>query len=194
MLVAASIGAYVGALTLVAVGIRHIFSLRSLDAGLRIQRVVPDGLVRPVAVAIAIGETGLGVLVLAASGYGEVGVARPAFGALTIVFLAFAAYSLVLTRWRPGVPCGCGGGDAPASGWVVLRAATYAIGAATAWGAPGAVQSIGDAHPGWLTALIGSAIIAFAVILWALPASMRDPNTYRTGPGPAPTRALRVMD
>jgi hypothetical protein len=91
-------------------------------AALEDYRLLPDGLVRPVAWLLPVVEVALGLLWLA--GLARAGTAL-ATGVLLATYAAGMAINLRMGRWNIGCGCGFGGAasgrEQPLSWWLVLR-------------------------------------------------------------------------
>jgi hypothetical protein len=162
------------ALVLLAAFAGHVRAPRTLPAALSAHRTVPGPLVWPVAFAAVALEGVLG----ACLGYAVL-AGRPHALALAaaggaVLLAGYAVYGLAVLRSRPGVPCGCStgpGGDAPMTGWVVVRAAALALAGLGAASGAGAAAGSGGAH----IAITALASVVFAVLLWVLPLALFDP-------------------
>lgn len=168
------LGAGTVALVLIAAFAGHLRAPRTLPAALTAHRTMPAPFVWPVAVVVVAVEGVLGAGVGYAALTGHAHALTLSGGAGAVLFAGYAAYSLLVLRARPGVPCGCSsgrGGDAPMTGWVTVRAAALAVASlGAAVGAGPATRSSG-AHA--VIVLLASAV--FAVLLWTLPLAMVDP-------------------
>jgi hypothetical protein len=162
------------ALVLLTAFAGHLRAPRTLPAALAAHRTVPGPLVWPVAVVAVVLEGALGADIGFAVLAGRSHALTLAAGAGAVLLAGYAIYGLRVLHTRPGVPCGCStgpGGDAPMTGWVVVRAAVLALASfAAAAGAGPAADSHG-AH----TAIAVLASVVFAVLLWLLPLAMFDP-------------------
>jgi hypothetical protein len=168
------------ALVLLAAFAGHLRGPRTLPAALAAHRTVPGPLVWPVAfVAVAL-EGGLGAYVGYAVVAGRPHALTLAAGGGAVLLAGYAVYGLAVLRTRPGVPCGCStgpGGDAPMTGWVVVRAGTLALASLGAAAGAGGAADSGGTH----TAIAILASVVFAVLLWVLPLAMFDPARRSAG-------------
>jgi hypothetical protein len=162
------------ALVLLAAFAGHVRAPRALPAALTAHRTVRAPLVWPIAVLAVALEGVLGVDIGYAVLTGQGRTLTLAAGAAAILLAGYAAYSLLVMRTRPGVPCGCSsgrGGDAPMTGWVAVRATALAL---ASLGAAAGAGSAADSHGAHIAiTLLASA--GFAVLLWTLPLAMFDP-------------------
>lgn len=120
---------------LLPAGIEHTCDRRWLRAVLAAQSLLPVGL-RPLVVA-ALGpcELALAGIVLVGLGlvpFTTIGISALllAVASLAALYLVFAVHTAVVMRRSPGAPCGCGGGDEPASLPVVVRGLLIGLGSA----------------------------------------------------------------
>ncbi|MGW4064548.1 MauE/DoxX family redox-associated membrane protein [Amycolatopsis sp. NPDC004747] len=113
-----------GAVLLTAAGTAHAVRHREHRAVLRVHRLLPPFVAAPVAGA----EIAVGAAMLATLPAAPAATVVPA-AAQAVLYCAFAGYAAVLRTRRPGVPCGCFGGEAVS--WVVVcRAVALAAGSA----------------------------------------------------------------
>ncbi|MGH3382237.1 MAG: MauE/DoxX family redox-associated membrane protein [Actinoallomurus sp.] len=162
------------ALVLLAAFAGHLRAPRTLPAALAVHRTVPGPLVWPVALVAVALEGVLGAYLGYAVLTGRPHTLTLAAGGGAIMLAGYAVYALAVLRTRPGVPCGCStgpSGDAPMTGWVVVRAAALAVASLGAASGAGAAADSGGAH----TAIAVLASVVFAVLLWMLPLAMFDP-------------------
>jgi hypothetical protein len=163
------------ALVLLAAFAGHLRAPRTLPAALAAHHKVPNPLVWPVAVIAVVLEGVLGMDIGYAVLAGREHTLMFAAGAGAVLFAGYAAYSLLVRRTLPGVPCGCStgrGGDAPMTGWVAVRAAALALASLGASAGAGSALESRGAH----NAITLLASVVFAVLLWVLPRAMFDPE------------------
>lgn len=132
-------------------------------------RLLPDGLVRPVAWLLPLLEAGLGLAWLVDLERGGVALAT---GALLCTYAAAMALNLRLGRWNIGCGCGLGGAtgrDAPLSWWLVLRNLLLAAAVALA-ALPPANRALGVYD--WLTLVL--ALVALASLYSGASQLMRN--------------------
>jgi hypothetical protein len=144
----------------------HVLRPGALIGALRAHRTLPRSMAAPVAV-LAIALEG----VLGAAGAYAV-ITRSAhlvFAGSAVLLGGYAVYAFGVHRARPAVPCGCDAAGTPMNGWVAGRAAALTVlsigaaaGADAPWGANLAITML--------------AAMAFATLLWILPAAMIDPD------------------
>lgn len=156
----------------------HLTRPTALPDALHAHGVLPERAVRLAAGATVLAEGLLGAAGTAAL----LGRQRPALaavlGASAVLFTCYALYTRHALATGRGGPCGCSRADVPLSGWVVGRAWTFA---ALALGA--AVLVAGPATPPTGPAEVATATLvalAFAVLLWVLPAAMTQPGASVT--------------
>jgi hypothetical protein len=162
--------------TLLAAGCHHLLHTGRLAQVLRL-RGWPALLSRPVAVLLAVVETGLG-------GSGVVGVVHtgvhPAVAlaaALLCTGFAVDAARLLRAGAQPQ-PCGCGAVDHPVNPWVAVRATAYACLAVVAALAGATVGAL--APPAAVTA--AAAALAIGLPLWLLPRTLAVPAGFTLRP------------
>jgi len=132
-------------------------------------RLLPDGLVRPVAWLLPVVEATLGVLWLAGVARGSVALATVT---LLAAYAAAMAINLRLGRWNIGCGCGLGGAsgrDSPLSWWLVLRNLLLVVAAALA-ALPPSSRELGVYD--WLT--LGLALAALATLYSGASQLMRN--------------------
>ncbi|GGK40286.1 hypothetical protein GCM10010124_36270 [Pilimelia terevasa] len=156
-----------GALLLVAAGIGHLRHPRVFRAGLDVQALLPRRLRGPVAALVGPAEVAVGAAALLAWGAAP-GLLGWPLAALALCYTAYTGYTWALLRWRPAAPCGCFGGGAPVTGFVVGRAGVLA---AAAWVAAGgaAVLPSAAAGPAAVRALAMAAAAVLAAAVWLVP-------------------------
>lgn len=123
-------------------------------------------------VALELGLASAGLMLGPEVGVGTTGWIVTAIGAA--LFTAFALYSLVLLRSRPGTPCGCGPGDRGVDKLVAGRAIALA---ATSWAV--VIWRPALADPGftaWEAAVVLEAALAFAVLTFVVPSALSRPT------------------
>jgi hypothetical protein len=119
-----SIGAYLGSGLLTWAGVSHAAKQTELRQAIEEQRVVPQRLQSLTALSLALLETTLGLVGIAAVvSSGSVGSAsvQRSLAVVAAWYSLLACYSLFLYLRRPGVPCGCGHSSASANGFTVAR-------------------------------------------------------------------------
>jgi hypothetical protein len=157
---------------LVFSGIEHAARRTRFRDVLAEQRVWPRAGTAAVAAVVIATELGIGMLGLLGMLAGP-GLAMPALVAASLLFAAYTAYVTYLLRRRPYAPCGCSSGDHPVNAWVAFRSAGLSAGALC-----GALASDRILAPSLLDERFATAILvsmAFATILWSLPAAVHDP-------------------
>lgn len=157
------------ALLLVGAGAVHLVRRARLRALLRAHGIVPPRLVRPVAAGLGVAQLALGAATLVGAFTGG-GTLRASAAATAAVFIAFTGYLAGLVATRPGSPCGCLGGDEPAGGWSITRAALGAIGAGVLAAGAAPLEPAG-----WAAAAL------LAAMSWAVPALTRSPAAPSPG-------------
>ncbi|HEX2295837.1 MAG TPA: MauE/DoxX family redox-associated membrane protein [Actinomycetota bacterium] len=166
----AQVGGAIAGTTLLAAGLTHLTRPRRLMAALSAQRVVPQALVPACAVVLILFELSLGGTVVSVLLTGDTSAAyRLAVGATAGLYGLFAAYSLIVLRFRPGAPCGCGSDLTPITGWVVARAGLYAVlslGALRLDGGPLSIPNVSEAS------LLIMASASLAILLWIFPSAV----------------------
>lgn len=162
-------------------GLSHIRHRERLISVLGRQKIIPVGIISPLAwlliVAEAtIGGAGLVILVFVSRQPWRVVLGVTAAG----IYLVFAFYLALLLRRRVGGPCGCASGVEPASPWAVLRAVILA-GFALAMVADPTERLISARllTTESLFTLLASA--AFAVLVWYFPSALRLPAPNYSG-------------
>jgi len=161
--VVAGICAYTVLLVLVLAVVERVRAPRELPAALVAHRVLPRWAVGPVAAAVTVVEVGL-VAALA------IGPHPLALLGAALLFAAYGGYSARVA----GGPCGCGGVEVPMDGWVTGRALVLAGSAAFAAVAADPVPPLSRLGSPPLL-VIPLAAATFGLLLWHLPAAMRDP-------------------
>ena len=161
------------AATLTGSALHHVVTWRRFHADIAAQRVLPPVSVWPVAAGATLIELGLGaVLVSLAIGAVDGGALRRTAPLLSAaLFAVYAAYSTVLVRFRPGVPCGCGSSARPVSLWTALRAAVLCGVSLAAVGASGLAE---------MTVAESAAVTALALVsagaIWTVPDAFHVPG------------------
>lgn len=158
----------------------HLARPGTLLEALRGQDVLPVWLRVPVARGVVAVEVLLGGAGLVAFALGHRTALALALAGANLLFLAYAGYAGFVLSRRPGVPCGCSGGDVPMNGWIVARA-----------GALAGLALVGLLGSNWTflvrndlaqLAIVGLAAATFGCLLWQLPAAMLDPEQRRGVP------------
>lgn len=132
-------------------------------------RLLPDGLVRPVAWLLPVVETTLGLAWLAGIERGGVALAT---GVLLGTYAAAMAINLRLGRWNIGCGCGLGGAsgrDTPLSWWLVLRNLLL-VGVAALAALPPSSRTLGAYD--WLT--LALALVALGALYSGASQLMRN--------------------
>ncbi|KUG52839.1 hypothetical protein AVL62_14820 [Serinicoccus chungangensis] len=189
MSVLAAAGLWAVGLVLLVSGLSHARAPRSTRVALRAHGTLPPAAHRgvalvlgPVELVLALGllAGGLGVLDAAA-------VRALGLGA-ALLCLAFAAYLRVVRRRTAGqeVPCGCGLGTTPVTGWSVVRAGLLGALALTGAALPTGPWDAGTGAPVWAQVVVAAAGgLALAVATAALPAARAVPAGLTTLTGAA---------
>lgn len=150
----------------------HAVRPSALGEALRAHGVLGAPVRRFAAVAVPLLESALGLVGAFALLTGHQRGLQAVLAASAALFGLYAGYTrraLILGR---GGPCGCSGQDVPLSRWVTRRAAALAVLASAA-------AVIAEAAPVPLSAAelttLTLASLACSVLLWSLPAAMREP-------------------
>lgn len=156
-------------------GLSHLLAPSELRDALRRQAVLPDRLVHPLATLVISAETGIGAigLTILLGGWKTRELGSTSLIAAGILYLSYGTYALFLLLRRHGAPCGCGPIDHPTNIWVVGRAAALVI--ASIVGATQSGEVMNLSRPGFDLAISLAASLAFAAIVWNLPAAMQAP-------------------
>ena len=161
-------------LVLVAAGALHAADRRAFAAALRRQRLWPHGVEATVAWAVIVAEVAIGAAalagVIAAVTGGSTALAAAALAAAACLLGAYAAYTTILLRVRPGAPCACAAVDAPVSPGVPARALALALVAGALARGQSELATLGLAY--WEVALTVLSAASFAVLLLALPSAL----------------------
>lgn len=157
---------------LVVAGGMHLRRPRHLRSALDAHRVWPEQSTAILAPAIAIVESTAGGALLAGLVTQFEPAVRGAAIAATAVFASYTAYSAWLWRRRPGVDCGCGGGEERATASTVARAGIFGLAALAAALCAGSTTSGLQAHELLLGVLAAGSC---GVIVWSLPAALTAP-------------------
>ena len=166
------------ALLLLWAAAAHLRAPGPLRAALVAHGVLPAGLHRPVAIFLVVAEVVVGFAAVATATAWFAGsrpvAARAAALAVAGLTLAYAGYALLAWRATPSirgakrqVPCGCGLGNEPLTGWHATRAALMALAALTAAAWPGAPTPSGPADQ----AMVLAATLAMALLFGVLPSA-----------------------
>lgn len=161
--------------TLLAAGCQHLVRPGRLAAALRPRGWAP-ALRLPVALAVAVSETALGLAGVAAMVAGR--SRAPVALAAALLFAAFAADAARALWSGTDVPCGCGAAEHPVNQWVVVRTVSYAALSGVA-ALPGAALVALAALPA-VTVLTAAAVIG--LLLWLLPRTLAIPRGVALGP------------
>lgn len=153
-------------LVLIVAFVGHVLRPGALTNAMRAHRILPRRLVVPAAAVAVLLEGALG----AAGGYAVLTRSgHLVFAGSAVLLGGYALYAYEVHRTRPGTPCGCDTSGTPMNGWVAGRAAALTVlsvgaaaGADAPWGANLAITML--------------AAVAFATLLWILPAAMIDPD------------------
>jgi hypothetical protein len=87
------------------------------------------------------------------------------------LFAAYAGYTTVLVRLRPGAPCACGSSGRPASLWTVLRAAALSAVSLASVGAGGlSTNSAAE------TAQVFAIALTSTIAIWLVPDALHVPG------------------
>ncbi len=157
------------ALVLGASGAFHMGHFRGTASAIARHGVLPQSLVRPVAVGLPAVE----LILTAGLALGSVlGLRHTALAFATgaaIAFLLFAAYLYAVWRRHPDaeLPCACGLGTATVGGWVAMRALILAL-LAGAGAIGGGVRAI-TSRPLDEVVIIGAAALSLSIAVSALP-------------------------
>lgn len=144
----------------------HVLRPSALTSALRAHRIVPGRLVPPVATLAVLAEGALGV----AGAYAVITrSAHLVFAGCAVLLAGYGLYAFGVQRTRPAVPCGCDAAGTPMNGWVAGRAAALTVASIVA--AAGV-----NAPLGANLAITMLAAVAFATLLWILPAAMINPD------------------
>ncbi|GAA4879536.1 MauE/DoxX family redox-associated membrane protein [Serinicoccus chungangensis] len=174
---------------LLASGLSHTRAPGSTRAALQAHGTLPAPTHRWLALGLGPVELVLAVGLLAAGAglLGGPGVRALALGAAALC-LGFAAYLRVVRRRTHGqeVPCGCGLGTAPVTGWSVLRAGLLAAFALVTLALPTGPWTAAPGAPVWAQVVVAAGGgLALAVATAALPAARAVPAGLTTLTGAA---------
>ncbi|WP_298748623.1 MauE/DoxX family redox-associated membrane protein [uncultured Serinicoccus sp.] len=189
MSVLAVASAWAVGLVLLVSGLSHVRAPRSTQAALSAHDLLPSSTHRWLALVLGPVELVLAVALLA-GGLGVLGgpVARVLGLGAALLCLGFAAYLRVVLRRTAGqeVPCGCGLGATPVTGWSVVRAGLLGALALAAVTLPTGPWTALPGAPVWAQAVVAAAGgLALAVGTAALPAARAVPAGLTTLTGAA---------
>lgn len=116
---------------------------------------------------------GIGVWVLLRHAPMDSVSTRLPFITAMITYGLYASYAAYLLRRRGGVPCACDRNDDRTSLWTIVRAAilTVASGVPASLGIDSSLLAGGTVR----SATVVLASVAFALVVWLLPAALADP-------------------
>ena len=163
-------------LALLAGAAGHLSRPAGLPDALHAHGTVPAGAVTVTAVAVTATEGLLGLAGATALFTGARTALALVLTAAALLFAGYTGYTRHVLASGRGGPCGCARSELPLSGWVTVRAAALAAFAAT--GALLAGLAGAPPLPGTVaqTATAALAAVAFALLLWTLPAALHDPE------------------
>lgn len=167
----------------------HLSRPAGLPDALHAHRVLPSGAVRAAAAAVTAVEGLLLLGCVAALLTASRTSLAVVLAAAALLFATYAGYTRHVLASGRGGPCGCARAELPLSGWVTARAAALAACAATG---TLLITLAEAAQPGNGPQAVTAALaaVAFALLLWTLPAALHDPEA-QTAPAtsaPAPAR------
>ncbi|WP_298888688.1 MauE/DoxX family redox-associated membrane protein [uncultured Serinicoccus sp.] len=184
MSVLAAASTWAVALVLLVSGLSHARAPRSTRAALQAHGTLPSSAHRWLALVLGPVELVLAVGLLAV-GLGVLG--RPVVPVLglgaAVLCLGFAAYLHVVRRRTVGqeVPCGCGLGTTPVTGWSVVRAGVLGVLALAAVVLPTGPWAAIPGAPVWAQVVVAAAGgLTLAVATAALPAARAVPAGLTT--------------
>jgi hypothetical protein len=170
----AGVATYVVLFLLIAACVGHARRPDDLPAALRAHGVVPAAATGAVGLAVTVTEGVLVVLLLAGL-LGSDGLLVPGLAGSAAVFAGYGGYGwLVVSSGRSG-PCGCAEAETPMGMWVAGRALALAGLSLMALIWSGSVLPLHQLGSDLVIVLLGAA--TFGVLLWFLPAAMRDPES-----------------
>jgi methylamine utilization protein MauE len=171
-----TVGAFVAFSLLLVVGLEHARHPKQTRDVIAAQRLWPTWATPLVHTGLTSSEVlvgGIGVVSIAVTV--PVAVQRLLLLAAAILYASFALYGVLLLRWRPTAPCGCGIRAQPVSAWTIGRAATLtAVCGVLVVATPSLTAvSTGDLAHLSIVLLAGAAL---TVLLLRLPDTMIQPE------------------
>lgn len=190
MSVLGAAGATACSLVLGAAALGHLRDPGALRRAVAAHGVLPDRSLRGARVLVLpVLEAGLALTLAVALLTGAPGLGRWTAAGALLLFAAFAAYLALVLRRTAGataLPCGCGLGEAPLTGWAVARAGVLTVlaGMASLAGIPPGTGSLDPTVPVWPQLLvIVAAGVSLALGAALLPAARAVPEALQVLPG-----------
>lgn len=166
-----SVAAVVCFAVLATAGAGHLRHLGTFRAAIRAHAVWPAALTAPLAAAVAALEIGLGTVGITSVAVAAEALQPSLLAAAAALYGCYAIYGGYLLTRRPGTPCACSSDMQPIDISVIGRAAVLAGLACVAL----ALAPVGAGLSATEVAVTALASTAYAVVLWSLPAALRDP-------------------
>lgn len=169
----------VGAATVAGVfavsGVLHLARPSLLRVALRLQALWPRALQPAVAWAVTTLELviSLCAFVALAGVVSSRSFSVATFGAAAALSATYCVYSVLVLSRRPGVPCGCEGGDTPISAVVPIRAGCMtAVAGLAATTDPAAYVAMLN---GTERVIVAEAVLTFVGLALVMPSAVRKP-------------------